>query len=63
MSYTDNVAAFVDTVDSDLPAIPKDDLELVAGDILRKFKSNSSSASSDYFNYFFKLTCFIIEDL
>lgn len=49
MSYTDNVAAFVDTVDTDLPSIPKEDLELVAGDILRKFKSNSSSASSNFF--------------
>ena len=55
MSYTDNVAAFVDTVDTDLPSIPKDDLELVAGDILRKFKSNSSSASSKSYIYFFSI--------
>ncbi|XP_077298192.1 uncharacterized protein LOC143919646 isoform X2 [Arctopsyche grandis] len=46
MSYTDNVANFFDTIDGDLPSITREDLELVAGDLLKKFKSSSSSTSS-----------------
>lgn len=45
MAYTDNVAAFVDTVSDDFPPIPKEDLELVAGAILKKFKTSSSTES------------------
>lgn len=35
MSYTDNVAAFFDTVESQAPVL-KDDLMLVVGDVFNK---------------------------
>lgn len=58
MSYTDNVATFLGSLDSFYESVPTEDLELLVGPVLERIRSQPGSPlSGSPLGLFFSLAC------